>query len=184
MKLGIISDTHGNLAGWQRAWEVALAHTDLIIHCGDLLYHGPKFAPAPGYDPKGLAAALNACAVPLIVVRGNADADVDQLVLEFPAGQRLALVRMDGVQLLVAHGDSPSADELARSAARWGVQYVLTGHLHVPSVRTHEGVTLLNPGTPTYPLATEDHLRRATCATIADGVITFYDLEAGGPLRV
>jgi len=104
MRIGVISDTHGNLAGWERAWEVALADADLVVHCGDLLYHGPKFAPAPGYDPQGLAAALSRCSVPLVVVRGNADADVDQLVLEFPAGQRLALAHVDGTRFLVAHG--------------------------------------------------------------------------------
>ena len=58
-KIGIISDTHGNLHAWELAWDLVLRDCDLICHCGDLLYHGPKFKPAEAYNPKALADALN-----------------------------------------------------------------------------------------------------------------------------
>ena len=42
MKIGVISDTHGSLAAWKTAYEKYLKDTDLILHCGDVLYHGPQ----------------------------------------------------------------------------------------------------------------------------------------------
>ena len=79
MKIGLISDTHGNVAGWDRAVEVALEGSDLIVHCGDVLYHGPKFAPAEAYDPMTLASRINDSHVAVLIARGNGDSDVDRL---------------------------------------------------------------------------------------------------------
>ncbi|MBC7288315.1 MAG: phosphodiesterase, partial [Armatimonadetes bacterium] len=127
MIIGVISDTHGNLAGWQRAWELALSEADIIIHCGDLLYHGPKFQPVQGYDPRGLAEALNSCGKPVLVARGNADSDVDQLVVEVPIQQPYLLAVVEGIRLLATHGHLLPAEELRSQASRWGVQVLLTG---------------------------------------------------------
>ncbi len=79
VKIGLIADTHGNLEGWQQANEIVLGGADIIVHCGDVLYHGPKFSPVAGYDPAGLAEAINQTPVPVLIARGNADSDVDQL---------------------------------------------------------------------------------------------------------
>ena len=182
MKIGIISDTHGHLVGWDEAMEVALHGSDLIVHCGDQLYHGPKFAPAEGYDPLTLAGRVNESEVPVLIARGNADADVDQLVLEVPLQSPCVFVQIEGLRILAAHGHIQPPEELLPLARRWRVDLLLTGHLHVPSVTRHEGVVHVNPGTVTYPLATEEALRRRTCATWEDGTVTHFDLETGGVL--
>lgn len=52
MKIGIIADTHGNVAGWDAAMDVALAGSDLIIHCGDVLHHRPKSEPTAAFHPQ------------------------------------------------------------------------------------------------------------------------------------
>ncbi len=183
MKIGIISDTHGNLAGWDEAMEVALHGSDLIMHCGDLLYHGPKFAPADGYDPLGLAGRVNESAVPVLIARGNADADVDQLVLEAPVQSPYLFAQIEGLRILAAHGHIQPPEELLPLAQRWRVDLLLTGHLHVPSVARHEGALHVNPGTVTYPLATEEALRRRTCATWEDGTVRHFDVETGEVLE-
>jgi len=82
MRIGFISDTHGGLAGWQEAMAGPFAEADLIIHCGDLLYHGPRNPMPKGYDPAALAQAMNASPAPLLIARGNCDSDVDQLANE------------------------------------------------------------------------------------------------------
>jgi putative phosphoesterase len=184
MKLGIISDTHGNLQGWKRAWELCLHDADVIFHCGDLLYHGPKFQPVEAYDPKVLAEALSTTPQPLLVARGNADSEVDQLVVGVPIQQPYVFAQVEGVRVLATHGHVMSPDDLGPLCVRWGVQYLLTGHLHVPCINRYEGYTHLNPGTPTYPLSTDDARKRPTCAVIEDGEVRVVDLATGTTLEL
>ncbi len=166
MTIGVISDTHGNLAAWTAAQEY-FEGAELIVHCGDVLYHGPKFQPVAEYDPARLAEAINACPVPVIIARGNGDSNVDQLVLDVPVQNPYALVQWGDQRLLVAHGDGPTADELLPLARKWQINFLFTGHLHVPMVRGVDGVMHVNPGSPTYPLGDDP---RPTIARLVDGV--------------
>lgn len=184
MKIGIVSDTHGDFEGWQRAWEMVLSECDVIFHCGDILYHGPKFDPGPGHAPKKLFAALNDLSVPLIIVRGNGDSEVDSMVLDTPIQSPYAFAQIEGTRYLAAHGHITPAEELVDLAAQWGVDYLLTGHLHVPSVETAGGVTHINPGTTTYPLAKQPDLAVPTCAYIEDDQVTVLNLQTGEPLAL
>ncbi|MCD6361715.1 MAG: phosphodiesterase [Armatimonadetes bacterium] len=184
MRIGIIADTHGNLEGWQQAWEVALEGSDLVLHAGDVLYHGPKFDPAEAYSPKTLAAALNDCPVPLIIARGNGDSDVDQLVLDMPVQSPYAFVQFEGLRILVAHGHIAAPEELAPLAARWGVELLVTGHTHCPALQRLDGVLHVNPGTVTYPLSKDPALERRTCAVYEDGEVTHFDVETGEVVTV
>jgi len=182
MKIGLIADTHGNLEGWERAWEVALRHADLIVHGGDVLYHGPKFEPAPGYAPKALAEAINACPVPVLIARGNGDSDVDQLVLEMPLQSPYVFAQVEGLRILAAHGHIVPAEDLVPLAQAWRIDLMVTGHTHVPVVARHEDLVHVNPGTVTYPLATEEALRHVTCGAWDDGEVTVYDLGSGAAM--
>ena len=181
MKIGLIADTHGNLDGWQQAREIVLDEADIIIHCGDVLYHGPKFKPVAGYDPAELAAAINQMPVPVLMARGNADSEVDQLVLEVPLHQPYLFVQIEGVRLLAAHGHLLGLEELVALAQKWQVDYLLTGHTHVPVVERFDNVTHINPGTTTYPLAADEAARRRTCGVIEEEQVTLFDLETGNP---
>jgi len=182
MKIGIIADTHGDLAGWRRAMELALGDADIIVHCGDVLYHGPKFEPTEGYAPKALAEAINASRVPVLIVRGNGDSDVDQLVLDVPVQSPYVFAQVEGLRILAAHGHIQPPEELVPLAQGWGIDLLLTGHTHVPMIASHEGLTHVNPGTVTYPLAQDESLQRRTCAVWEDGRIVCYDIEEGAAL--
>jgi len=179
MKIGIISDTHGNLWGWERAWDLVLHDADIIIHCGDLLYHGPKFTPAEAYDPKALAEAINAATQPVLVAKGNGDSEVDQLVLQMPIQQPYLLAQIEGTRLVATHGHIMSPDDLAPLCDKWGVDYLLTGHTHVPVIRRDGGHVHINPGTTTYPLDPDENRRRPTCAVIQDSEAWLVDIGTG-----
>lgn len=179
MKIGLISDTHGNLAGWERAWELALHDAGVIIHCGDVLYHGPKFTPVEGYDPKALAEAINAVSAPVLIAKGNGDSEVDQLVLDMPIQQPYLFAQIEGTRILATHGHIMKPEEMGPLCEKWGVQFLLTGHLHAPAVNRHEAYTHINPGTPTYPSAPAAGKPRATCGAIEDGEVRLVDLGTG-----
>ena len=183
MKIGVVSDTHGDFAAWRRAFEAVLHDCDIVFHCGDALYHGPKFAPGPGHGSKQLAEDLNRLDAPLLIVKGNGDSEVDSLVIEAPIQSPYALAQIDGKRYLATHGHLQPLDETLALARKWGIDYLLTGHLHVPSLCRVGGLTHLNPGTTTYPLAQDPALAVPTCAFIEAGEACIVNLETGVELE-
>ena len=120
---------------------------DRIVLLGDLLYHGPRNDLPDGYAPKEVVPILNEWADRIVAVRGNCDAEVDQMVLAFPCMADYAL--MDH-ELLLSHGHVPrfAPDEppaLAPGSA------LLTGHTHVKSLDRRNGVLFVNPGSTSIP---------------------------------
>ena len=103
MKWMIASDLHGSYyyaQQLQQAFEREQA--DRLLFLGDLLYHGPRNDLPRDYAPKKVIPLLNSLAPKLLCVRGNCDAEVDQMVLNFPVladyavlpvGQRLVYPR-------------------------------------------------------------------------------------------
>jgi hypothetical protein len=179
MKIGIIADTHGNVAGWDAAVEVALEGSDLIVHCGDVLYHGPKFEPTDSYGPMALAERINESEVPVLIARGNGDSHVDQLVLEVPVQSPYCFAQVEGLRILAAHGHIQAPEELGPLAHKWGIDLLLTGHVHMPVAARYDDLLHVNPGTVTYPLAPDESLQRRTCAVWEDGEVRHYDIETG-----
>jgi putative phosphoesterase len=134
MRLAIVSDTH--LPRGRRelpeACVVRLRGADAILHAGD-------FVAAP------VLRALEALGPPVHAVFGNVDEAAvrgqlpEELVVQL-AAQRVGLVHIAG----------PRAGREARLLARFpGCAAVVYGHTHVPEVVRHEGVWILNPGSPT-----------------------------------
>ena len=85
MKWMVASDIHGSAKYCRElldAYEREKA--DRLLLLGDLLYHGPRNDLPEEYAPKMVIAMLNAKKNQILCVRGNCDAEVDQMVLEFP----------------------------------------------------------------------------------------------------
>lgn len=161
MKVLIASDIHGS-AYWARRLfdEVERTNPDRIALLGDLLYHGPRNDLPRDYDPKRVCALLNELAKTgrLIAVRGNCDAEVDQMVLEFPCMADCAhLVDEGGRTLFLTHGHVFGAGlhgsvsvlpVLPRDTA------VVYGHTHVKTSQEapeHAGIWAFNPGSLSIP---------------------------------
>lgn len=105
MRLAIASDIHGSAKWCEKFLKAAdEERADEIILLGDILYHGPRNEEPEGYDPKGVAAMLNERAGSIVAARGNCDAEVDQMMLEFPCMGDYALVLADGMRLFCTHG--------------------------------------------------------------------------------
>ena len=85
MKLVIASDIHGAARWCERLMAAIDAESpDRVVLLGDLLYHGPRNDLPADYAPKEVIAMLNGIADQVIAVRGNCEAEVDQMVLDFP----------------------------------------------------------------------------------------------------
>ncbi|MFZ5640610.1 MAG: phosphodiesterase [Bacillota bacterium] len=150
MRITIMSDTHGSRTAFQKALEAA-GPCDLILHAGDILYHGPRNLLPEGYDPGELAQAINNLDKPFIAAAGNCDAPVDQLMLSVPVQAPYALVYLERMLILVTHGHAAGEEELIGLARQWGVKLLVTGHTHVKRLEKRNGVYLLNPGSCALP---------------------------------
>jgi len=123
--------------------EPYLEGCDLILHAGDVTG----------------AAVLERLqnAAPVVAVLGNLDgADVASW-----GAQETATVEVGGVAVGMIHDAGRAAGREDRLRRRFsGARLIVFGHSHIPGIRTADGVTFVNPGSPTWK-------RRAPHPTIA-----------------
>ena len=149
MKLMFASDIHGSRSAMEAILrQYKLEGADRLVLLGDLLYHGPRNDLPDQYDPKGVTALLNENKTELLCVRGNCDAEVDQMVLEFPIQADYALFDLDGTTAFVTHGHLFHLDNLPPHKAG---DLLIHGHTHLPVVQEKDGMTYINPGSAGLP---------------------------------
>lgn len=161
MKFLIASDIHGS-AYWAERLIAAIEaeQPDRIIFLGDLLYHGPRNDLPRDYAPKRVILLLNDLAKSgrVIAVRGNCEAEVDQMVLEFPCMSDSALVMdSDGRELFCTHGHVFGAgmhNSVDNAPALPAGSALVYGHTHIKvneESQKHPGLWLFNPGSVSIP---------------------------------
>lgn len=178
MKIGLVSDTHGDPVAWRRAMEL-LGDCELILHAGDHLYHGAFNPVLPEYDPREMARELNECPIPVLHARGNCDSEVDQAALRDPILSPYVLVYLDGMKIMLTHGDTMGEEELAEMAAGYGVDLLVRGHTHVPGIWEHGRLRVCNPGSPSLPKGEGI----PTVGLLEDGEVRILNLLTGSGLE-
>ena len=137
MKWMIASDLHGSAFYCKKmikAFERERA--DRLLLLGDLLYHGPRNDLPEGYAPKEVIPLLNGLKPALLCVRGNCDAEVDQMVLDFPILADYAVLPVGRRLVYATHGHVHNLKNLPPLAPG---DVLLHGHTH------------LNPGSVSIP---------------------------------
>lgn len=149
MKLLIASDIHGSAYWCGRLMEeIRREDPDRILLLGDLLYHGPRNDLPRDYAPKKVIPMLSAVKEKVLAVRGNCDAEVDQMVLPFPCMADYAQLLVDGKTFYLTHGHHAAPNSLPPLP---GGSIFLSGHTHVKLDETVGGVRCLNPGSVSIP---------------------------------
>ena len=137
MKIGIISDSHGDNNAVEKAVK-QMTGVDAIIHLGDYAKDG-KY--------------IRNFTRQLYVVSGNCDFFIDadtpsELVLE-----------MEGKRIFVTHGHKyrvkDGLNTLYYKGQELGADIVLFGHTHSSQIVSVEGMVLLNPGSVSKPRNTK-----------------------------
>ena len=149
MKLLIASDIHGS-AFWCRKLcaLVEAEQPDKLILLGDLLYHGPRNDLPQEYAPKQVIPMLSQYAHKIIAVRGNCEAEVDQMVLPFPCLADFSQLYVDGKLFYLTHGHHASPENLPPLPQG---SVFLSGHTHVKRDEMVNGIRCLNPGSVSIP---------------------------------
>ena len=157
MKVLILSDTHGYN---DTMYEVIdrEAPFDMLIHCGDL---------EGAYDE--LRTKVNCT---LHVVAGNNDYDPDM--------DRVRVFDIGKYKAVLTHGHRyrlySDLSSLFYLAAENHADFVFFGHTHVPMIKEEGPVTLINPGSLTYP---RQHGRKPSyiVGTIEDGSDPVFEVR-------
>lgn len=170
MKLIIASDIHGS-AYWCRKLEQLMEQEqpDKLILLGDLLYHGPRNDLPRDYAPKEVIPILSRYAQRILAVRGNCEAEVDQMVLPFPCMAQFSQLLIDGKTLYLTHGHHNSPDNLPPLPHG---SVFLSGHTHVKLDEIRGGIRCLNPGSVAIP---KDGSH--SCLIYRDGEFSFHIWE-------
>ena len=161
MKYLIASDIHGSAYWAERLMEAMDEEApDRILLLGDLLYHGPRNDLPRDYAPKRVIPLLNnlAASGKVIAVRGNCEAEVDQMVLDFPCMADFAPVMDEaGRELFLTHGHvfgpgyHNSVDNVPALPEGSAIVY---GHTHQKvneACAGHPGLWAFNPGSVSIP---------------------------------
>ncbi len=146
----VISDIHGSLSGAEALLDgLDRYEPEAVLLLGDVLYHGPRNDLPEDYRPKEVIRLLNPVAEHIYAVRGNCDAEVDQMVLDFALTadyNQLPLGRKR--KIFMSHGHIYSPEHLPKLCPG---DIFLYGHTHIPRAERKDGIFLLNPGSISLP---------------------------------
>jgi len=155
MLLFIASDIHGS-AHWCEKMLAAFeaSGADRLVLLGDILYHGPRNDLPEGYAPKQVIELLSPLKDKILAVRGNCEADVDQMVLPFPVMAEYAVIALGDRLIYAAHGHKAGPDTPPPLCPG---DILLCGHTHVPADEDRGGFRYLNPGSVSIPKGGSGH---------------------------
>ena len=173
MKWMIASDLHGSAYYCRKMLEAFEREgADRLFPLGDLLYHGPRNDLPREYAPKEVIPLLNGKKEVLLCVRGNCDAEVDQMVLEFPVLADYAVLPVGQRLIYATHGHIYHVKNLPPLAPG---DVLLHGHTHVPAwTEFGQGNLYLNPGSVSIPKEDSPH----SYMTLEENTMQWKELES------
>ena len=173
MKWMIASDLHGSAYYCRKMLEAFEREgADRLFLLGDLLYHGPRNDLPREYAPKEVIPLLNGKKEKLLCVRGNCDAEVDQMVLEFPVMADYAVLPVGQRLIYATHGHIYHVKNLPPLAPG---DVLLHGHTHVPAWTAFgQGNLYLNPASVSIPKENSPH----SYMTLEGNTMQWKELES------
>ena len=171
MRALILSDIHGSAIAARQALSYFEAFKcDKIFLLGDTLYHGPRNPLPAGHGPMGVVEALTPYKEHIVAVRGNCDADVDLMMLDFPIENEYKVIEDCGFHLFLSHGHIFMPECFPKTALETiestgfkptkgnveqhkpQIDVYLYGHTHVWKLeKNFRDVLLVNPGSTSLP---------------------------------
>lgn len=171
MKLMIASDIHGSFYYAEKTVEKYREEgAQKLILLGDLLYHGPRNDLPRDYNPKKVIALLNSVKNEILAVRGNCEAEVDQMVLEFSVMAEYMIMYLKDRMVFVTHGHkfNTSNPPMLKKG-----DILLHGHTHIQAMEKFGDFYYINPGSTSIP----KNGNKNSYMIYDDGKFTIKDFE-------
>lgn len=132
MLVAVVSDTH-NIRAYMDRVKLKIKKADVLIHLGDNI--SDLYYIAEGFNGK------------IYGVKGNCDFETNE-----PKEQ---VIELYGKSFLITHGDryrvKYDMTHIYLRARELGVDGVMFGHSHIPSIEEEGNVWLINPGSASLP---------------------------------
>lgn len=177
MKLMFVSDIHGSAYYCEAVRDVwQREKPEKLILLGDLLYHGPRNDLPRDYAPKKCIEILNSLKCEILAVRGNCEAEVDQMVLQFPCMADYMIMYLEGKMVFVTHGHIHNNDN--PPMLKKG-DILLHGHTHIPAMEQVGDYFYINPGSVSIPKNGSSH----NYMIYEDGTFIIKDIDGNEVMR-
>ena len=153
MKLLIISDIHGSSYYGKKIEEInEREKPEQIILLGDLYYHGPRNGLTEEYDPMKVAGVLNDLKDKIRAVRGNCDAEVDEMISDFKLEPYIQM-QVNNKNVFFSHGHIYNMDNIPNKE----IEIMFYGHYHIGFIEEENGIIFANPGSISLPKNNTEH---------------------------
>ena len=153
MRVLVVSDIHGSGYYADKLEKIIKKENpDKIIVLGDLYYHGPRNPLTDEYNPMKVAKLLNSLKDKLEVVKGNCDAEVDQMVSEFEFKNNI-LEEINRKRMFFTHGHKYNIDNLPNE----DFDIMFYGHFHTCFIKKYDNKLFVNPGSISLPKENTPH---------------------------
>lgn len=171
MKYMFASDIHGSAYFCRKMLEAFQEEkAERLVLLGDLLYHGPRNDLPREYAPKEVIAMLNGMKHLIYAVRGNCEAEVDQMVLNFPVMADYCILELGKKTFYATHGHVYNQENLPPIQEG---DILIHGHTHVLKAERRGNYILLNPGSVSIPKEGNP----PTYAVFEDGIFCIKDFQ-------
>lgn len=169
MKLLVASDIHGSYYYCKKLIEKFNQEKfDYLVLLGDILYHGPRNELSMEYDCKKVSELLNEYKDKIIAVKGNCDAEVDQMMLKFSIMENNMLIVNNDKKIFLTHGHIYNENNLPPLR---DIDYLFCGHTHRKINVLVDNVRVVNPGSVSLPKDGSN-----SYFVMDNDKITFYEL--------
>jgi len=168
MKYLVVSDIHGSGYYANKIKEIeAKEKPNKIILLGDIYYHGPRNPLTKDYNPGEVANILNHLKEKILCVKGNCDAEVDEMISEFEFKDNIELI-IHGKRFFFTHGHKYNIYNLPQN-----VDILIYGHFHTGFMQEKDGIICINSGSLSLP----KNNTKNSYLIIDDKKIVLKDLE-------
>ena len=149
MKLMVASDIHGSFKYCNKLVEqYKKEECDKLVLLGDILYHGPRNDLPDEYNPKGVIALLNSMSEEILAVRGNCEAEVDDMVLDFNVLAEYAILYIKKRLVFLTHGHKWNPENMPKLKKG---DILFNGHTHISKIEEFGEILYVNPGSVSIP---------------------------------
>ena len=147
MKILIASDLHGSAFYAEKLLERYFNESaEKLILLGDIYNHGPRNQLPKDYNPMLVAQLLNGVKDKLLVVKGNCDSEVDNMISEFSFANDLVILS-GKKSVFLTHGHVYNKDNMPKT----NFDAIIYGHFHTGFIEKIEKTVVANTGSLSLP---------------------------------
>jgi len=146
MKYLVVSDIHGSLYYANKITEIMKnENIDKVILLGDLYYHGPRNPLPKEYNPMEVSKLLNSIKDKLMCIKGNCDAEVDEMISDFKFNEIIKL-EINNKKFIFTHGHKYNIDNKPND-----FDILIYGHFHTGFIKEEDSKLFINSGSMSLP---------------------------------